>query len=392
MRILQVSEYYYPDIGGLPEHMHHLGRALRDRGHAVTLLTTHYPDLRQTPFDTDGLEVIRLGRSSPPVVTNGSVSRAAVGLRLGAEVRALLFARRFDIIHVHGPLFPVLPLLALRHAPPTSRTVATLHTHFAGSPIMRLLRRPLQRYLDAIDGMIAVSPSALRPLEGMGLRLQAELIPNGVDLDYWQGGLAQAERTPRCDGALTLLVQARLEPRNHLDVLLSALSRLRAHPGAPRVRLLLVGDGPLRAALAQAVPPALRADIVFCGARITGRDALAGQSDLYCFTAGIASHPMSLLEGMAAGLPVISHDIEGARELVRDGIEGLLVPLQPSERAIDGWASGWAAAIARLGGDPDLRRRMGQAARRRVEAFGWPAVAAKVEACYERALRRSGCA
>lgn len=379
MRILQVSEYYYPDIGGLPEHMHHLSRALRERGHAVTLLTTRYPDLPETPFNPDGLEVIRLGRSCPPVVTNGSVSRAAVGLRLGAEVRALLLGRRFDIVHVHGPLFPVLPLLCLRHAPPASRTVATLHTHLAApSALMRLLRRPLQRYLDAIDGLIAVSPSALRSIEGLGLRLQAEIIPNGVDLTYW------ARERERRDGALTILVQARLEPRAHLDVVVSALARLRARPGAPRVRLLVVGEGPLRTALMQAVPAALREDVVFYGARIAGRDDLARKSDLYGFTAGIASHPMSLLEGMAAGLPVISHDIEGARELIRDGVEGLLVPPRS--------ADAWAAAIARLASDPDLRRRMGRAARRRAEGFGWPAIAAQVEGCYERAIRRSGCA
>src|SRR5207253_1339647 len=125
--------------------------------------------------------------------------------------------------HVHGPVFPVLPLLAIRHAPPEAVVVGTLHSHFDDSLLLRLLRRPLQRYLDAMDGAIAVSESAVSSLWQVGLRVNAPIIPNGVDLDFWRSG----HRLPEFDDGRThLLVQARLEPRNDVVTLLKALLHL----------------------------------------------------------------------------------------------------------------------------------------------------------------------
>jgi phosphatidyl-myo-inositol alpha-mannosyltransferase len=377
LRVALVSEYYYPDVGGLPEHLHHLGRHLARRGHEVSILTTRFPGAGTPPLpacpEAPGLEVLRLGRSSGAVITNGSVSRAAVGLGLGRALRRLFAERRFDVIHVHGPLFPVLPLLAIRHAPPGAALVATLHTSFGGSPVMRLFRGALQRYLDALDVVLAVSESAAESLRGLGLRLAAEVVPNGVDLELWGGG----RRLPELDdGKLNLLVQARLEPRAQLGALVQSLRALP--PGA--FRLLVVGDGPLRGAVEAAVPAELRGAVRFLGARIEGRDDLARSSDVYCFTAAIASHPMALLEGMAAGLPVVCHDIAGTRELVDDGVEGRIVP--------PGDAGAYGAALAGLLADPAARRRMGAAARRRAAAFAWPDVAARVEDAYREAIEK----
>ncbi|MCS6915201.1 MAG: glycosyltransferase family 4 protein [Myxococcota bacterium] len=368
MRVVLVSEYYYPDVGGIPEHLHHLGRHLARRGHQVTILTTCFPGLEGVPVPADpALEVIRLGRSSRPVLTNGSVSRAAVGLGLGRQVRALLAARRFDVIHVHGPLFPVLPLLAIRHAPPASALVATLHTHFGGSAIMRLLRPLLQRYLDVLDGIVAVSASAAASLHRLGFRFCAQIVPNGVDLAYWSSG----QRLPWVgDDIPTILIQARLEPRNRVELVLAALGRLPSGTA----RLILVGDGPCRGALQAAVPPGHRQAVHFVGTQIARRPDYARSADIYCFTADMASHPMSLLEGMAAGLPVVCQDVAGVRELVRPEREGLIVPL--------GDVEAWAQALARLARDPLLRRQMGEAARQRAAAFAWPILAERVEAIY----------
>lgn len=375
LRVALVSEYYYPDVGGLPEHLHHLGRHLLRRGHEVAILTTRYPEDPAGPAVPQelGLQVLRLGRSSRPVITNGSVSRAAVGLGLGREVAALLRARRFDVVHVHGPLFPTLPLLALRHAPPGTALVATLHTSFGGSPVMRLLRGPLQRYLDALHLIIAVSESAADSLRALGLRLEAAIVENGVDVARWQAGRPLRDLA---DGKLGLIVQARLEPRAQLAALFQSLRALP--PGA--ARLLVVGDGPLRGALEREAA-SLGREVHLLGARIEGREDLVRSSDVYCFTAAIASHPMAPLEGMAAGLPVVCWDIAGARELIRDGVEGRVLPL--------GDAAAYGAALAQLAADPALRRRLGEAALLRARAFDWPIIAARIEDAYEEALSRA---
>ncbi len=83
---------------------------------------------------------------------------------------------------------------------------------------------------------------------------------------------------------------------------------------------------------------------------------------------------MSLLEGMAAGRPVLAHDIAGVPELVQDGVEGFVLPLHDP--------AAYAARLGCLLTDPTLRKRMGQAARQRAAAFGWDRVADAVESFY----------
>lgn len=372
MRIALVSDYYYPDVGGMPEHVHHLADALSRRGHEVVVVTTAFPDAPPlAPRIPPRFEVLRLGRASGPLIENGSVSRAAVGWQLKEKLSALFARRCFDIIHVHAPIFPTLSLLAIRCAPPGSRLIGTLHTHFEDSRLLRLFRRPLQRYLDALDRLIAVSESALESMRRIGFVCDAHIIPNGVAVDYWQSG---RRILPFADGALNLLVQARLEPRNHIGTVLSAL-RLLPPELTERVRLLIVGDGPERERLLHA---SRGLQVAFVGPQLADRADFAKTSDIYCFTAAIASHPMSLLEGMAAGLPVLAHDIAGVRELVEDGVQGYLLKV--------GDAGAYAAALARLLKAPEQRAAMGLAAALRASAFGWHRVAVAVEALYAEVL------
>jgi glycosyltransferase involved in cell wall biosynthesis len=300
------------------------------------------------------------------------VSRAAVGLRLKKQLTALFAARRFDVIHVHAPIFPTLALLGIACAPSTARLVGTLHTHFQDSRALRLFRRPLQRYLDALDGIIAVSDTALASMRRIGFACDATIIPNGVPLPYWRSGARLDEFS---DGKCNLLVQARLEPRNHVGTVLSALRRLPEQQ-RQKVRLLIVGDGPEKTRLLQ---EAAGLSAVFLGPQLCRRPDFAASSDIYCFTAAIASHPMSLLEGMAAGLPVLAHDIAGVKGLLRDGIEGFVLPL--------GDAPAYAAALSRLVADDALRLRMGRAAALRAAEFGWDRVAAAVEEFYFEVIR-----
>ncbi|HRI54768.1 MAG TPA: glycosyltransferase family 4 protein [Pseudomonadota bacterium] len=397
LRVALVSDYYYPDLGGMPEHVHHLALELARRGHAVTVITTAFATASEAPAAASPpagaapasgasgrgesaaalpFEVARLGRASGAIIANGSVSRAAVGLGLGAAMRRLLRERGFDVIHVHAPIFPTLALLAIRCAPPSARLVGTLHTHFEDSQLLRLLRRPLQRYLDALDGVIAVSDTALSCMRRLGFACEGEIIPNGVDLAYWQAGRALPDWH---DGAVHLVAQARLEPRNHIGTIIEALRLLGARGAAeaPRLRLLVLGEGPQRQALAA---QGAGLPVHFAGAVLAERADFVATSDVYCFTAAIASHPMALLEGMAAGRPVLAHDIAGVRELITDGVEGFVLPL--------GEPRAYAAALGRLAADRDLRRRLGTAAQARVAAFGWPRIAAQIEAFYRALLRK----
>ena len=370
MRVALVSEYYYPDIGGMPEHVHQLGRSLAALGHSVTVITTEFPGHVDLPLETP-FEVVRLGRASPPLITNGSLSLAAVGFGLRRRLSRLFAERRFDVIHVHAPIFPTLALLAIACAPTESVLVGTLHSHFIDSSVLRFFRQPLQRYLDALDGLIAVSDTALESMQRIGFRCDAEIIPNGVDLDGWRSGRRMPSLRGQAD--LVLLSQARLEPRNRIETVIAAQRLL--HDDGYKLRFQILGEGPLRRELAV---QAAGLDTVFAGAVVAARADYAASADVFCFTAEIASHPMSLIEGMAAGLPIVAHPIAGVRELIREGVEGLLVPL--------GDVVGYARALRVLGQSPTLRRSLANAAQQRVAPFGWSQIAARIEATYRRLL------
>jgi phosphatidylinositol alpha-mannosyltransferase len=373
VRIGIVTEYYEPSVGGIQEHVRHFAREAHRAGHRVTVVTSAMPDVdgvRPAP-DPDGPEVIRVGRSFP-LYNNGGVGRVTGGPRLSGTIRDLLREARFDVVHVHAPLTPVLPLLAIHHA--TGPVVGTFHSHFRPGLAFRLAGGVLQRYLDRLDAAIAVSRACLAPLAG---RLEADfrIVPNGVDVERFGRG-----RRLRAfdDGRLNVLWVARVEPRNGLDRMLAAFALVRRVLDA---RLVVVGDGPLLARYRARVPDELAPDVIFAGRVLDERPDYYASAHVYCAPTRIASFGVTLLEAMAAGTPVLASDIDGFREVVHDGVEGELLP--PDD------AGAWARAIVRLARDPARAAGLGRAGRRTAQRYDWPAVTREVLGVY-RAIGVAG--
>ncbi len=362
MRIGIVTEYYYPSIGGIQEHVHHFARGARRLGHTVKVVTSAMPDVAART--ADGGDVIRIG-PSVPVYQNGGMGRVTIGAGLSAAMARLLARERFDVVHVHAPLTPVLPLLAIHHA--RGPVVGTFHTHFRPNLLFRLMGRRLQRYLDRLDAPVAVSRACLTAFEG---RLQApfRIIPNGVDVERFARGRRLARYD---DGRLNVLFVGRLEPRNGLDRLLEGFARARQEVEA---RLLVLGDGPLLPRYRAMVPRALAEDVVFAGRVLDERPDWYATADVYCAPARIASFGVTLLEAMAAGRPVLASDIEGFREVMEHGREGELVPADDP--------GAWARALVRLAGDPARAARYAERGRVTAQRHDWPIITRQVLALY----------
>jgi len=177
----------------------------------------------------------------------------------------------------------------------------------------------------------------------------------GIDTRRLQPAAHSAKKQ---SSTLQLLTVARLSPEKGLTVLLDALGAARAQ--ATPVHLTIVGDGPLRMGLEDQTRRLRLTDAVtFAGAigqdRIRDFYAAADAFVLPSFSEGL---PVVLMEAMAMGLPVIASRITGIPELVREGIDGLLVPPGNTEEL--------AAAIQRVASDRAVREAMGAAARDRV--------------------------
>jgi glycosyltransferase involved in cell wall biosynthesis len=177
------------------------------------------------------------------------------------------------------------------------------------------------------------------------------------------------------DARLLIVVAKLMEQKGHA-FLLRALPPLQER--FADLHVLLVGDGPLRAALAERIaglPGAARVHLV--GNRRDVGDLLAA-SDLFVLPSLWEGLPMALLEAMASGLPVVATRVSGSAQVVVDGESGLLVPPGDVERLSE--------AIATLLDDPARARRMGRAARERVErSYSARAQAARHAELYRRA-------
>jgi len=365
VRIGIVTEYYAPSVGGVQEHVRHFSREARRLGHAVTVVTSEMPDLRRegpdAAPDPHDPEVVRVGRSFP-IYNNGGVGRVTAGPRVSAAVRDVLRTGRFDVVHVHAPLTPVLPLLAIHHA--AGPVVGTFHTNWQPGLVFTLARGLLQRYLDRLDAALAVSRACLGALGPADFRI----VPNGVDVEQF----ARGRRLPRFDdGKVNVLWVGRIETRNGLDRMLAAFELARRQVDA---RLIVVGDGPLLNRYRARVPAAIARHVVFAGRVMDERPDYYASAHVYCAPTRIASFGVTLLEAMAAGVPVLASDIDGFREVLHHGGEGELVP--PDDTAA------WARAIVRVAEDRALAAEYGAAGLRTVQRYDWRTVAREVLGVY----------
>ncbi|MHB0866835.1 MAG: glycosyltransferase family 4 protein [Thermoleophilia bacterium] len=370
MKIALVSEYYYPLLGGITEHVYNLARSLSLRGHDLTVITHnlkprkhhHYPD---EPVD---FPVVRFGRGVP-IYSNGSFARITVGRRLNREIRTFFKREMFDVIHAHSPLTPILPMVALRNSNALA-TVGTFHTYFDRSHGYNILKKKMAEHMDMMDGRIVVSDACVEALERY-FDTDYRVIPNGVDPDCFSPdapGLPQFD-----DGKLNILFVGRFDPRNGLHTMLEAFRLVRREFG--NCRLIVVGDGPLRPYYQQSVGKELGRDIHFAGLINGGRPNYYAAADIYCSPCNKASFGVVLLEAMASGKPIVASDINGYRLVMEHEKQGFMVP--------EGNARAFADSLLKLLRDEDLRRQMGQAGRRTVlERFSWDLVARQVEEYY----------
>ncbi|MFL5271124.1 MAG: glycosyltransferase family 4 protein [Anaeromyxobacteraceae bacterium] len=364
MRIGIVTEYYYPSIGGVQEHVHHFAREARRLGHTVKVVTSAMPDLPPPEGDAAGPDVLRIARSRP-MFKNGSFGRVSQGLGVSRAVAETLARERFDVVHVHCPLTPVLPFVAIHHA--RCPVVGTFHTNFHPGALFDLTRGVQQRYLDRLDAAVAVSHACLSAFEGR-LRAEFRIVPNGVDAERF----GQGQRLARFDdGKLNVLWVGRLEPRNGLDRMLSAFVGLRRTMDA---RLLVVGDGPLLPRYRASVPRELERDVVFAGKLLDERPDWYASADVYCAPTSIASFGITLLEAMAAGKPILASDIDGFREVMQHGREGELLPVDD--------AAAWTRALERLGREPLRAQAYAEHGRATAQRYDWSKVAAEVLGLY----------
>lgn len=362
LRIALVTEYYYPHLGGVCEHVHFFAREARARGHTVDIITSMIPGAGPAPH------VVRLGHSRS-VYANGSQARITTGLGLRREVRTVLRDGAYDVVHVHSPLSPVLPVLAIDEA--DCPVVGTFHTYFDASVGYALARPYFQARLDRLAAAIAVSHSTTVALDRY-FSAPWRIIPNGIDTRLFSPD-APRPGAMRSD-VPTILFLGRFDPRNGLRTMMEAFRHVRGRTRP--AQLVVVGDGPLRPyyhALAAGDP-----DITFVGPVLDGRPGYYANATVYACPTTKASFGITLLESMSCGTPIVCTDIPGFRDVVRHGREALMVP--PATRGA------FADALVAVLDDPSLAARLGDSGRALAQRYSWSCVTDRVLEVYAEVL------
>ena len=383
MKIGIVTEYYYPTLGGIQEHVHHFARTARTMGHDVRIIAPAVADGLASTRRHGGAAseratderngVIRIGNSIP-LLSGGSIARASVGSALSRKIADVLQSERFDVLHAHSPLMPTLPLLALRES--DCANVGTFHSDFQRNILYFALARLVQPYLDRLDAAIGVSETALRGLRRY-FKARWRVIPNGVDVSMFSAGQRRPEFN---DGRLNVLHVGRFDPRNGVDRVVKAWVAVRR--SGTDARLILVGDGPLRPRYEAMVPADLRADAHFVGfVESEERPSYYASGDVLLCPAVGGTFGIIVVEAMAAGCAVVAADTPGFRNVMKDGVQGFMVDVDADPAGLQ-----LAKRTRQLLEDAGLRQRCSAVGRATATRFDWPVVADQVLRVYDEIL------
>lgn len=271
----------------------------------------------------------------------------------------LLRQQQVDVLHLHNPtaLFYGAPAGRLAGVRPI---IYTEHGRdYSHSWKSRLINHILTRMVDRVVVLHERARHYMHAQEGAPLKRIVKVY-NGI-ADPGEHSPSQRQRMRESlglnDGVSAIGIVARLDPIKNLPVLIDAMQQLQQQ-NAP-ARLLIIGDGPLRDPLIRQVADnGLEATVQLLGTR-HDVPALLSALDLLVLPSSSEGLSMTLIEGSAAGLPLVASDVGGNNELVDDGVNGLLVAAGDSQAL--------ATALQQLIDDPALAQRMGTASRQRYQ-------------------------
>jgi glycosyltransferase involved in cell wall biosynthesis len=301
-------------------------------------------------------------------------------MRAVAQTARYLKEAKADIVHAHLPLAGVVGRLAARRA---------------GIPIVYTEHNPTDSYHPATqaaswatwglqDRAIAISADVAASMRRHGgTRARIVTVPNGIDTDRFTPSGANREDVRARIGlpadVPVVGVVAQFRAQKQLDLWLAAARAIR--DARPDARFLIVGNGPLWDEIrTTSTELGLDDAVLFAGAQADVRPYTEAM-DVFMMTSKYEGAPLAPIEAMAMRVPVVSLEVEGIRNLVTSGTDGLLVPLGPDA------VSRMAAEVVRLLDDPERKGRLSAAGRMvAVERYGLARMQRTLEALYEEVL------
>ena len=356
MRVLMISDVYFPRINGVSTSIQTFRRDLHELGVQTLLITPQYPHGEQPPDPS----IRRVRSRFVPRDPEDRMMRRGDIRRLLPELQA----RPWDIVHIQTPFvahYAGLELARRLGVP----AVESYHTYFEEylHHYVPLLPRAAMRFVarhftrsqaESVTRLIAPSRAMRDALTAYGVRTPIEVIPTGLEADRFEPGDGAHFRA-RCgiDAERPVLVHVgRIAHEKNIDFLLRMLETARA--AIPDILLLIAGEGPaLEHCRRLATELGLAANVHFAGYLDRRRELLdcyrAG--NLFVFASRTETQGLVLLEAMAQGIPVVSTAHMGTIDILGPG-RGCVVVEEHEHK--------FAAEVIRLMGDALLRKRLGR--------------------------------
>ncbi|NQW18523.1 MAG: GT4 family glycosyltransferase PelF [Chloroflexi bacterium] len=371
MRILMLTDYFPPHSGGGVEVVvDQLSRGMVDRGHHVSVLTlrTRGGERRE---ERCNLRITRV----PAVDLTG-----IVGVQFAVSVLAIpalisqLRSFKPDLIHVHNLFFRNSEAAALVARFSSTPMLLTLHLgDMGGGPsavkaLTALYEKTVGRCIvRAADQITGVSEAVASHAGTLGANpASVQVIPNGVDTAVF----SPAESVPEIP---TVLAVGRLVPNKGMDTLVKSVPEVLSK--VPEARFVIAGDGPMNSSLRKlATSLGVEDSVEFLGHRSDVPDLLRAAS-VFTRPSTLEGMPLTVLEAMATGLPVVATPVGGTPELITDGQNGYLTPVGDSQTL--------ARAIVDILSDRERAAAMGQRNLTKVrDEYTWERVVDRTETLY----------
>ena len=371
MRIAIVSDWFAPRRGGIEGQLFELAERLGARGHAVDVITSTPDAVGGSAFRVRQLDVLRLPGAG-----------IAISPRLPGALRQAL-RDAYDVVHAHVSVAsPVGYTGAAVSRSLKLPTVVTFHSVLRHKRHLLRLGNAIANLSQSAVQWTAVSDLVARQVADALLRAEIAVLPNGIDLAFWQSGSGQLQ-SPR--SALTLVSAMRLRRKKRPVELVRAFARgaRRANVAA---RLIIAGDGPEKQRIQHEISAlGLDGGDVRAESRswITAAElrALYAEADAFVLPSTREAFGIAALEARASGLPVIAMSASGSSEFLQHEVTALLCKDDAD----------LTAQIERMLSDTQLRTRLA-AGHAPVERYDWTQVLAAHEAAYHRATTRAAAA
>lgn len=368
MRVLLVTSELPPDVGGIGSHVAELARGLVSEVDRVTVVHPQSFGSKLPRKEKQAFEVNR------PRLIKGEPFYGAMLHRWLVKEHA---RAPFDLVHVHG----VRPLSATR-----GLTAPTVFTNHSSGFLARLKASPERQKRTAalmqhVAWLIAPSDELVEAAQTLGYHGPATMIPNGVDPARFSPGPSPVRGKLGVGADETVILLARrLVEKNGVTWFARALGPLKGKA----FRVVVAGDGAERAAMEAILAESgmLERTIFLGSVSNTDMPDLYRAADLSVLPSLAEATSIAGLEAMASALPLVGTNVGGIPTILEDKMTGLLVPPREPEAM--------AQALGLLISDADLRRRMGAAARAKVEReFTWPVIVRRTVDVYRATLARA---